>query len=129
MEVLFEILLRFVGEMLLQIVFEVLAELGLQSLQEPFRRRPNPWFAAIGYAVFGAISGALSLWIFPVLFIAFRSAQIVSLVLTPIAAGAVMAAIGAWRRRRDQELIRLDRFAYGYLFALAMAVVRFAFGR
>ena len=39
-----------------------------------------------------------------------------------------MAGIGAWRRRRDQELIRLDRFAYGYLFALAMAAIRFAFG-
>jgi hypothetical protein len=36
-----------------------------------------------------------------------------------------MCLVGAWRLRREQELVRLDRFAYGYLFALAMALVRF----
>jgi hypothetical protein len=46
----------------------------------------------------------------------------------PGRAGLAMMARGAWRRRRDQELIRLDKFAYGYLFALAMALVRFNFG-
>ena len=129
MEVLFEILLQFVGEVLLQIVFEALAELGLQSLRAPFKKPLNPWLAAVGYAVFGTISGALSLCVFPVLFITSRSARLASLVLTPIAAGAAMARIGTWRRSRDQKLIRLDRFAYGYFFALAMAIVRFAFGR
>jgi hypothetical protein len=39
-----------------------------------------------------------------------------------------MALLGAWRARRGQDLIRLDRFAYGYLFALAMAAMRFALG-
>lgn len=55
-------------------------------------------------------------------------AILADLILTPIAAGAVMAALGAGRRRRDQELIRLNRFPYGFLFAFAMAVVRFAGG-
>jgi hypothetical protein len=36
-----------------------------------------------------------------------------------------MALIGIWRDRRGQEPIRLDRFAYGYLFALSLALVRF----
>ena len=36
--------------------------------------------------------------------------------------------LDAWRRRREDELVRLDKFAYGYLFALAMALVRFYFG-
>ncbi len=128
MEILFELLFQFVGEVLLQIILEVLFELGLYSAREPFRRPPNPWLAAIGYGIFGAIAGAISLWIFPALFIVSHSGQVASLVLTPIVAGVAMAALGAWRRRRDQDTIRLDKFAYGYLFALAMAIVRFAFG-
>jgi len=40
--------------------------------------------------------------------------RIANLIITPIAAGGAMGALGAWRRRRNEELIRLDRFAYGF---------------
>ena len=39
--------------------------------------------------------------------------------------GLSMAAIGAWRARRGQNLLRMDRFAYGFFFALTMALVRY----
>lgn len=129
MEIIFEILFEFFGEIILQIVFQVFAEFGLQSLKAPFQKASNPYLAGIGYAVFGAIAGALSLWAFPVLLLNSYGARVASLALTPFAAGASSTAIGAWRRRRDQELVRLDRFAYGYVFALAMALVRFLFGQ
>jgi hypothetical protein len=45
-----------------------------------------------------------------------------------VLAGVAMAALGAWRRRRDEEPILLDRFAYGFLFAFVMAAVRFFWG-
>jgi hypothetical protein len=109
-------------------VFEVFAEFGLRPLIEPFRRPPNPWLAAVGYAIFGALAGAFSLWAFPTLFIAAKTIQLANLALTPLLAGIAMNALGAWRLRRKQSLIRLDRFTYGYLFALAMALVRFVFG-
>lgn len=128
MEITFEIIFSFVGEFLLQVLLEALAEMGLHSMRETWRRPPNPWFAAIGYALFGAIAGGLSLLIFPALLVHAHGFQLMNLVLTPIAAGLAMMAMGAWRRRRDQEMIRLDKFAYGYLFALAMALVRFNFG-
>lgn len=128
MELIFEILFQLIGEVLLQIGFEALAELGVRSVRKP-KKPLNPWFAGIGYAIFGAIAGGFSLWLFPELFINSRGGQIASLIFTPIVAGAAMSTIGAWRRRRDQTLIRLDRFAYGYLFALAMALVRFAFAQ
>jgi hypothetical protein len=64
----------------------------------------------------------------PALLVHSHTLQLMNVVLTPVAAGLAMMAMGAWRRRRDQELIRLDKFAYGYLFALAMALVRFNFG-
>lgn len=130
MEIVFELLfglLQVVGEVLLQLVFEVLAELGLRSVREPFRRpKPlHPVLAAIGYSIFGAIAGGMSLWLFPATFIDSEWLRLLNLIATPAAAGAMMAGLGAWRRRKDQELIRLDRFTYGFLFALAMAVVRF----
>jgi multisubunit Na+/H+ antiporter MnhG subunit len=128
MEIIFEILFSFVGEFIVQVVLEVLAEIGLHSMRETWRRPPNPWFAAIGYALFGAIAGGLSLLFLPNLLVHSHTLQLVNVILTPFAAGLAMMALGAWRRRRDQETIRLDKFAYGYLFALAMALVRFNFG-
>ena len=133
MEILFELLLivlQFLGEIVLQIVFETLGEVGLRSLREPFRRPepPHPVLAAIGYALLGAIAGGISLWLFPKLFITTEWLRIANLVVTPVAAGGAMCLVGYWRRKRDQALIRLDRFAWGFLFALAMAIVRFAWG-
>lgn len=128
MEVIFEALFQFLGELLLQVVFEVLAELGFRSVKEVFRKPAHPWLAAIGYAVFGAVAGWLSLLVVPNLLLAGLAARLAGLVATPVVAGALMAALGAWRLQRDQPIVRLDRFAYGYLFALAMAGVRFAFG-
>lgn len=128
MEVLFELLFQFVGELLLQVVAEVLFELGLRSLGAPFSKAPNPYLATIGYVLFGAIAGAMSLWAFPALFIHSSTGRIVNVVVTPLAAGALMAAIGAWRTAKGQRTILLDRFAYGFLFALVMALVRLRFG-
>jgi hypothetical protein len=128
MEVLLEVLLQFVGEFILQIAAEVLFELGIRSLGAPFKTAPNPYFATIGYVLFGAIAGALSLWALPTLFIHSPTGRVVNAIFTPLVAGASMAAIGAWRTARGQRTILLDRFAYGFLFALVMALVRLRFG-
>ena len=50
-----------------------------------------------------------------------------NMLVTPVAAGWLMSALGAWRERRGQDRIRIDRFAYGYLFALGLGLVRFFF--
>lgn len=121
-----EFIFEVVGEFLLQVLGEALVELGFHSLGEPFRRPPNPWLASLGYTLFGAILGGLSLLAFPDNLVpeAFR---IANLVLTPLAVGCVMAAMGAWRARRGEPVLRIDKFAYGYLFALSLAIVRFFF--
>jgi len=129
MEIIFEVILQFFGELILQVILEILAELSLHRMKEVFKRPPNPWLATIGYAIYGAIAGGLSLWWHPAHFTKSMGARIAVLVLVPIAAGAVMSLLGAWRRRRDQALIRLDRFAYGYVFAIAMAAIRFTWGQ
>ena len=119
-----EFILELLGEFLLQVVGEALVEIGFHSLAEPFRRPPNPWLAAFGYALFGAILGGISLLAFPNNLVP-GAWRVANLVATPIAVGAVMAIMGAWRARRGQQVLRIDRFAYGYLFALFIALVRF----
>ncbi len=120
MEFIVELLLEFV----LQIVGEALFELGLHSVAEPFRREPNPWLAALGYALFGAAFGGISLWLLPHHMVTHPLWRWVNLIVTPLAAGLCMAQLGAWRARRGQAVFRIDSFAYGYLFALSLAMVR-----
>ena len=103
-EIIFQILiwiLQFFGELLLQIIFEAVAEFIGHSIKEPFRRpRPvHPCLAAIGYFIFGAIAGGLSLGVLPDLFIKAHWLRVMNLVLTPFASGLVMAWIGSWRPR------------------------------
>jgi hypothetical protein len=129
LEALFELLFEFVGEFVLQIVLELLVEVGLRPLVEPFRQRPTPWVAAIGYLLFGAAVGGLSLLAFPQHFVHNPVLRVVNTFATPLCAGAVMAALGHWRQRQGQVTSRLDRFAYGFLFALGLAVVRYFFAR
>nr|WP_283254712.1 hypothetical protein [Luteimonas galliterrae] len=112
---------------MLQAVIEVFVELGFHSLKEPFKRPPNPWLAAFGYAIFGAALGAASLFLFPEHFMPSGTWRLANLIATPIAAGLLMAAFGAWRARRGQAVFRIDRFSYGYLFALSLALVRYQF--
>jgi hypothetical protein len=118
-------------EIIGQILFEILAEVLWRNLIKPFRRpkRFNPFLAGIGYVIYGAIAGALSLIIIPSLLIQPRWVRVVNLVVVPLVCGLVMATIGGWRKRRDKEIIRLDTFIYAFLFALSMAFLRFIFQR
>lgn len=122
-----ELLFELISEVALQIVFEVLLEIGLRPFRGAGSR--SPILAAIGYIALGAGAGAISLMIFPRLFLTARWSQILNLVITPLLAGLMMSALGAWRASRRQELIRLDQFAYGAFFALAMALMRFFLGK
>jgi hypothetical protein len=133
MEVIFELLLSILGfllqaflEILVEAVFEMLGEIGLRSLTEPLRRsRPiNPLLAAIGYLLYGAIAGGLSL-LLPRIFTAPWWLRLTNVIITPVACGFIMAKLGQIRERRGDRPLRIDTFMYGYLFALAMAIVRY----
>ena len=121
MEFIVELLLEF----LLQAVGELLFEMGLRALVDPFRHKPSPWLAAIGYLLFGAALGAASLWLVPEHMVRSEPMRWVNLAITPWAVGAGMALVGRLRERRGDLLLRIDHFAYGYLFALSVALVRF----
>ena len=124
-------IVQFIGELLLQAFGELIAELIGRSIMEPFRRPEpiHPWLAALGYSIFGATAGAVSLLVLPALFISAPWLRIVNVIATPIASGLMMERLGVWREKKEQETIRLDTFAYGFIFALSMALVRFTWAQ
>jgi hypothetical protein len=123
-------ILQLLGELLLQVFGELIAGLVGRRAKESFRRlQPfRPWLVAIGYGICGAVAGAISLWLLPSLFISALWLRIVNLIVTPLLAGLLMERLGAWREMKNMATIRLDTFAYGFVFALAMALVRFTWG-
>ncbi len=137
MEIIIEILLQIfrflfqiLGEFLLQLIVEIFAELIGQSTKRMWQRDvPFPAvLAALGYAALGAACGGLSLWLVPTLLLDVPGLRLANLLVTPVLVGALMGAMGAWRRRVGWARIRLDTFAFGFCFAFAMALVRFIWG-
>jgi len=110
-----------------QAVFELLAEFGLRSLAEPLRRpKPiHPILATFGYAIYGAAAGWLSIVVLPHHFIKGQALQIANLIISPTLCGLFMGMKGARRKKKDKDIIPLDSFLYGFIFAFAMAGVRY----
>jgi len=129
MEIIAEALLGFILEVILPLLGEIAFEGLLRCLGEPFvsRERRNAIAAGIGYFLIGLILGGLSLLIFPRSFVRSETFHGINLLITPVVSGLVMAAIGRWRERKGETLLRLDSFVYGFLFAFAMALVRFVY--
>lgn len=129
MEALFEIVLGFLFELFLQILGEVLCEMGSRRVADALQRRPvkNPFLAGIGYFTLGAILGGLSLLIASHSLLHDPTWRLLNLFFTPVLAGFAMTLLGLFRRRKGQELVRLDRFWYGFIFAFGMALVRFLY--
>jgi|SRR5581483_12194101 len=134
MEILAEIAIafgQFVGELLLQLFAETLAEFGLEAIREAIRpsKPGRPIVAAVGYVLLGALFAWISLWPFPHSFAHHAWLRLVNLIIAPAIAGLAMVALGQWRINRGQAELYLHRFGYGFLFALTFALVRFAFTR
>jgi hypothetical protein len=65
--------------------------------------------------------------VFPHYLVASKGLRVANAALSPIVAGLSMAALGKWRAKRGQAVLRIDKFAYGYLFALSFGLIRFWF--
>jgi hypothetical protein len=125
MEFVFEIIFQFLGELFLQILVECLVELGFRYLEDSVSKPRNPVLSTVGFLIWGALAGGLSLLIFPASLIANVQYRTINLVITPLVAGGVMMLIGRAREKRGAHLVGLDRFGYAFVFAFSMAVVRF----
>jgi hypothetical protein len=47
------------------------------------------------------------------------------MLVSPVIAGLVMSLIGSVLRKRDKNVVRIESFTYGFVFAFGMAAVRF----
>lgn len=121
MEWLAELIVELVGEFLLALILEF----GGRALLAPFRAEPSPWISCAGYLLLGALLGALSLWLMPHHLVQQPALRVLNLLLTPFAVGATMGWMGQWRARKGLRVLRMDRFAYGYLMALSLGLVRY----
>ncbi len=74
----------------------------------------------------GASFGFVSCIFFEQKFLSHPFAQYANIAITPIFVGLAMGAVGAWRLKRGRQLVSLDKFFYGYAFALAFAITRYA---
>jgi hypothetical protein len=132
MEILAEILAGLLFsflEFLLQLAFSLLVDLGFHSLKQTTVKREerNPILAGIGYALLGLICGGVSLLIFPEAIVRSGRFHGVNVLVAPAMAGLGMAGLGWLLERSGKRRLRMDSFAYGFIFALPMALVRFYF--
>jgi|JI10StandDraft_1071094.scaffolds.fasta_scaffold419207_3 hypothetical protein len=130
MEAIFEVLFEIVGEFLLQVVFEALSQAGVHLVRNPDKPPPvhSAWLRAMGYCVFGAIGGGVSLIIVPHNLLPHTALRVAYLLIAPVLIGALLSAIAHWRSRRsDRPVLDIDRFGNGWLFAFTFAFIRFMF--
>jgi hypothetical protein len=124
-----ELFLEIVFEGLLQLGSQLLVELGYRGLAETIapRQDRNPILAGFGYALLGLIVGGLSLFIFPEAIARGERFHGINVLVAPALAGLGMAGLGCLLERSGRRRLRIDSFAYGFIFALPMSLVRFYF--
>ena len=129
MELLLQIIVEFFLEFIVQMIGEVFFEVAFHRLAgAPWARKArSATLAVIVYFGLGVITGWFSILIFPHSFIRSSRLHGISLIVTPLLAGLTMSGIGWFRERQGKPVIRLDTFAYGFIFAFGMALVRFLF--
>jgi hypothetical protein len=124
-----EILIEILFEVVVPLFAEFLAELALHELVRfPWvRKTGRVILTAIIYFGVGVVAGLISLLIFPKAFARSSTLPGISLVITPVLGGLLMSYIAWFRVRTWDWTIRLETFAYGFLFAFAMTLLRFYF--
>jgi hypothetical protein len=122
-------ILQFLLEALLDYVLAALADLLLRALGAVFEdsKPQNPALAYLGYWLFGVILGGISLALFPRPLVHPSNVHGISLLVSPVLVGLLMAATGAILRRRQKTVTQLESFKYGFSFAFGLALVRFLF--
>ncbi len=122
MELIVELLLWF----FIELFAELFLEFGLGSLGHALRprRQARPALAYLGLAGLGLLVGLGLALILPHRLLPRLPVPGLSLLLSPLLAGAVMRSFGRWRRRRGRPATLLATFWGGATFALAAALVR-----
>src|SRR6266568_316995 len=133
MEDLILALLSGVLELLLEVLFEVVAgtftDVAVRSTRKAIKKsKPiSPIFAVALYVSLGVACGVASVLLFPHPLVHPSRIHGISLILSPLLTGLIMSQIGLVRRRKGKDTIRIESFGYGFTFALGVALIRFLF--
>lgn len=121
-----EAVFQFLGEMLLEVVCQCLAELGARGLAELLRGGPsrNPVLIFSGYGFLGALLGGLSKLIRSTLFIHQHELQILNLIVTPVFVAAGVSFV--YKLKGGQILVPgWQRFLNAWAFATMFGLLRY----
>jgi hypothetical protein len=122
LEILLEAALQLAGEAILVFFLTVITE-----AINPYDESRRPVVAGVGYFLLGAMTGGLSLVLFSSPLIHPSRFHGISLILSPLLTGSLMALLGSLLRKRSRRTVDLTSFNFGFLFAFGMASVRFLF--
>ena len=116
-------------EAFIEIVGEGLLDIGLRKVVDLFDLNGiiDPPLAAFTYFGLGAVTGTISILLFPHPFFHPSRLHGISLLISPVLTGAVMAFIGSTLNRKGKRTMQIESFSYGFAFALGMAIIRFFF--
>jgi len=121
---------QLIGEFLVEAFGEAFLDLLLRGLQNAISSALGEVLVApIVLLVLGLILGSISLLIFPVHFVRAVRLHGISLLVTPVMAGAVMGLVGAGLRAQDRKVVRLEGFSCGFALAFGMALIRLLYAR
>jgi hypothetical protein len=128
---LISVVVEVLGEASIEIAGELVVDLLVRVSKRIMTAAPgvSPLFAVIGIAILGALSGLLSITIFPHPMVHPSRVHGASLLISPLVAGLVMSLIGRGVRGTGRESIQIESFGYGFIFAFAMALIRLMFVR
>jgi hypothetical protein len=128
-EFLLEMLLELVGEFFLELVMAAVLDLVLRAIVKVFEtfRFANPVLALASYVLLGALSGGLSLLVFPHPLVHPSRLHGINLLVSPTATGLAMSLIGSMLSRRGKSVTRIESFGYGFAFAFGIALIRYLF--
>jgi hypothetical protein len=128
-------LISVIAEALVEAFLEIVGELVISLLVRTSRRlfsavlKIDPLLTTVSLAILGAALGFLSVLIFPRPLVHPSRVHGASLLISPVVTGLVMSQIGRLLRRRGRESTQIESFGYGFVFALAMALVRFTLAK
>lgn len=122
-----EVVLEIVLEAAFEFAANFLGALILRGIAEIFNTSEfkNPLVACVGYVFLGGLAGGLSLFFFPHPLVHPSRVPGLSVIISPILAGFGMSLVGSTLRKRNNNVMQIESFGYGFAFAFGMALVRF----
>ena len=128
-ELLLEVFIQLIAAAVLDIASRAL--LGLfAGLTDAIKE--NKILTGFLYGLLGVLAGVLSLLVLPHRMI-HREHPIgfhgISLLISPILAGSVLASVGAVMRRWGKKVTPVETFGYGFAFAFGVALLRFLYAQ